>query len=65
MKIIILLALICFVSCSKSKSDICYECTAVSGSTIYNENVCTDGNPENELPLQDSNGMISWDCTRK
>lgn len=64
-KLLFLLCLSIFASCSKN-NETCYECKYVnSGGNIVTKNVCTDGDPQDELPDTDANGPIGWGCTKR
>lgn len=65
---ILLLAVILFCSCSKSRSpanQTCYKCEAISQGNFYKQNVCTDGDPYKDLPKQDAGGNLGWICTKQ
>jgi hypothetical protein len=64
LKFILFITVLAFFSCKKDKGT-CYECTVVSGANTYNETVCTDGDPQDELPNQDANGNLVWDCQER
>lgn len=53
------------LSCSKKNDGPCYDCTAISAGTTYNEVVCTDGQPEDKLPDSDANGNLNWTCHKR
>lgn len=64
MKILLIILLTtALASCSKGK--VCYDCIVVSGANTYEEKVCTKGNPHDQLPDQDANGMLVWQCTQR
>lgn len=54
-----------FFACKKDKGT-CYDCEYVNagGQTVYKK-VCTEGDPQDELPDTDANGAIVWGCTKR
>jgi hypothetical protein len=67
-KILLLCMLMASFACSKkSESRPCYDCDAPNIGTggTYNEKVCTDGQPEDQLPQSDAFGQLSWHCVKR